>query len=151
MELRTRLGSNLSSESQAYGYTLTIWGSGALLIHSYSVPGVARILAFVAGSLVGFGLLAALAFRGFSTEMTTDESPSSLVVSAIHVVSTGGALAVVDLSLDAAAGVAPLLTFFAVGAVATATYNLLLLLEEFAVRALARERSSAGSDQHDGE
>ncbi|QPV61372.1 hypothetical protein I7X12_11395 [Halosimplex litoreum] len=136
MEYRTRLAANLASESEAYGYTLTIWGSGALLIHSYSVPGVARILSFVAGALAGFGLLAALAFEGFSAEMHVEESPSSLVVSAIHILSTGGALAAVSLVLDATPDGVALVTFFLVGALATVTYNLLLLLEAVAVRAI---------------
>lgn len=137
MEYRTRLAANLASESEAYGYTLTVWGSGALLIHTYSVPGVARILSFVAGALAGFGLLAALAFEGFSAEMRVEESPSSLVVSAIHVVSTGGALAVVSLVVDVVPEQWPLATFFAVGALATVTYNVLLLLEAVAVRTVA--------------
>jgi len=134
MEYRTRLAANLASESEAYGYTLTVWGSGALLIHSYSVPGVARILTFVGGALAGFGLLAALAFEGFSAEMRVEESPSSLVVSAIHIFSTGGALAVVSLTLEAMPEQWSLVTFFVVGALATVTYNVLLLLEAFAMR-----------------
>jgi hypothetical protein len=134
MEYRTRLAANLVSESEAYGYTLTIWGSGALLIHSYSVPGVARILSFVAGALVGFALLAAVAFEGFSARMDVEESPSSLVVSAIHVLSTGGALAVVSFLLDVTPDGWPLVTFFVVGALATVTYNVLLLFEAVAVR-----------------
>jgi hypothetical protein len=136
MEYRRRLAANLASESEAYGYTLTIWGSGALLIHAYGVPGVARILSFVAGALAGFGLLAAVAFEGFSTQLNVEESPSSLVVSAIHVLSTGGALAAVSLFLDVIPQGWPLATFFAVGALATTTYNLLLLLEAVAVRAV---------------
>ncbi|QLH80447.1 hypothetical protein [Halosimplex pelagicum] len=136
MEYRTRLAANLASESEAYGYTLTIWGSGALLIHAYSVPGVARILSFVAGALAGFALLAAVAFEGFSTQMTVEESPSSLVVSAVHVLSTGGALAVVSLVLDLTPDGWPLVTFFVVGALATTAYNALLLLEAVAVRAV---------------
>ncbi|WP_436907863.1 hypothetical protein [Halosimplex marinum] len=137
MRYRRRLAANLASESEAYGYTLTIWGSGALLIHAYSVPGVARILSFVAGALAGFALLAAVAFEGFSTQMSVEGSPSSLVVSAIHVLSTGGALATVSLFLDVAPQRWPLVVFFAVGALATATYNVLLLFEALAVRAVA--------------
>jgi len=136
MDYRAHLAANLASESEAYGYTLTIWGSGALLIHAYSVPDVARISAFVAGALVGFGVLAGLAFQGFTAEMAVGDSPSSLVVSAIHVLSTGGALAAVSLLLELTQGGPPLAIFFAVGALATVAYNSFLLLEAVATRAL---------------
>ena len=58
-----RLASNLLSESRAYGYTLCIWGGGAMLITQYGTPDLVGIVVFVAGAIVGFGALAAIAFN----------------------------------------------------------------------------------------
>jgi hypothetical protein len=134
MEPRKRLEANLVSESEAYGYTLSIWGAGALLIHAFGVPGVERALVYVGGALVGFGALAVVAFQGLSTEASVKESPPSLVVSTIHVVATGGTLATVHLLLVLVGDGRPLVVFFLAGVLATVVYNLLLLIEESAVR-----------------
>jgi hypothetical protein len=85
VEARTRLEADLVAESEAYGYTLSVWGAGAPLVHAFGVPGVERAVAHVAGALVGFAGLALLAFRGLSAE----GSPSSLVASTVHGVATG--------------------------------------------------------------
>ena len=137
MDARTRLEANLVSESEAYGYTLSVWGAGALLIHAYGVPDIERALAYVAGALVGFGTLALLAFRGFTAEATVGEVPSSLVASTVHVVATGGILAVVHLLLVLVGEGRPLVAFFATGVLVTVAYNLLLLDEELAVGSAA--------------
>lgn len=136
MDVRTRLEANLVSESEAYGYTLSIWGAGALLVHAFGVPGVERAMAYVAGGLAGFGTLALVAFQGFTAEATVKESPPSLVVSTVHIVATGGTLGAVHLLLVLAGDGRPLV-FFAVGVLATVAYNLLLLLEELLVQWVA--------------
>ena len=41
-----------------YGYTVALWCSGALLIHSRGNPSVAEIFLFAAGAVAAFGLLA---------------------------------------------------------------------------------------------
>jgi len=134
MEFRTRLESNLVSESEAYGYTLCIWGAGALLIDAFGVPGFGRVLAYVAGALGGFGLLAVLTFRGIAEEAAA-ESPSSLVASMIHIVSTGGTICIVQAFLAANGTANAAFAFFAVGLLVTVAYNLLLLLEELTTTA----------------
>ena len=136
MNARSRLEANLVSEAEAYGYTLSIWGAGALLVHAFGVPGVERALAYVAGALVGFGALAVVAFRGLATEATVAESPSSLVASMVHIVATGGTLGATHLFLVLGGGRRPLTVFFAVGLLVTVAYNLLLLIEELAVQSL---------------
>lgn len=135
MDRRTRLAANLVAESEAYGYTLCVWGSGALLIDAFGVPGVERVLAFVGGALAGFAALALVAFQGFSSEADPEESPSSLVVSMVHIVSTGGTLLAAHLLLSVFAG-PPMVAFFGVGALVTVAYNLLVLTEALAVRRL---------------
>ncbi|MFB6235044.1 MAG: hypothetical protein ABEH81_01915 [Halopenitus sp.] len=137
MDARTQLEANLVSESEAYGYTLCIWGAGALLVDAYGVPGVTRTLAYVAGALLGFGALAVVAFRGFTETAAVSESPSSLVASTIHIGATGGTLLGVHGFLLVAGDGAVPLTFAGVGCLVTVAYNLLLLLEAFLVRRMA--------------
>ncbi|WP_058366252.1 hypothetical protein [Haloparvum sedimenti] len=133
MNARTRLEHNLIAESEAYGYTLAVWGAGALLIDAFGVPDVWGVLAYVGGALAGFALLAEVAWGGMADEMTAERSPTSRVASAIHLLSTGGALLAARglIVAVASAGAGGRLAFLLVGVAVTVTYNLLLLVEEF--------------------
>ncbi|HVY77273.1 MAG TPA: hypothetical protein VG898_02075 [Solirubrobacterales bacterium] len=46
-----------------YGYTLTVWTTGAVLIHARGVPTTLEALLFMFGAVVGFAAVGALAFR----------------------------------------------------------------------------------------
>jgi len=46
-----------------YGYTLTVWTTGAVLIHARGVPTTAEALLFMFGAVIGFSVVGALAFR----------------------------------------------------------------------------------------
>jgi hypothetical protein len=46
-----------------YGYTLTIWTSGAVLIHNRGVPDTLEAILFAFGAVLGFAVIGALAFR----------------------------------------------------------------------------------------
>lgn len=131
MDAQTRLESNLTAESEAYGYTLSVWGAGALLIHAIGLPNVWGALAYVAGALAGFATLAVLAWGGISEEMSVEESPTSHVVSAIHIFATGGSLVVTHGLIVVTSGLRATIVFFLTGGVVTIVYNLLLLAESF--------------------
>jgi hypothetical protein len=47
----------VSTSAAPYGYTLTIWSSGALLIHFRRSPAVWEVFLFVAGAVVAFAAL----------------------------------------------------------------------------------------------
>ena len=51
MNLREQLARNLTAESEAYGYTLTIWGGGSILINQYGTPTISRIFFYIGGAL----------------------------------------------------------------------------------------------------
>jgi hypothetical protein len=79
MDPTKRLASTLRSESSAYGYTLTIWGAGALTIHEYGMPGELSVFAYVGGALLGFAALSWFAFEGplsHVDEADVDMTPS---------------------------------------------------------------------------
>jgi len=59
--LRAALGTTIAASAAPYGYTLTIWSSGAILIRSHGTPSLGEVFMFVAGALLGFDLLGALA------------------------------------------------------------------------------------------
>lgn len=137
MDARRSLAANLVNEAEAYGYTLSVWGAGALLIDAYGVPALEGAMAYVFGALVGFAALAAVAFRGFLEPPDVETADSALVVSMVHVVSVAG-------SLTAAAAVVHVVeppgpfAFALVGLCVTVAYNLLLLVEELFARYLKR-------------
>lgn len=136
MDARSRLESNLVAEAEAYGYTLSIWGSGALLIHAFGVPGVARALAYVYGAIAGFAVLALVAFPSITEQAAVERSASARVASMLHLVATGGTLELVNLFIVTVGDRRVTLVFFSAGVIATVSYNLLLLLEELATSVL---------------
>lgn len=136
MDARTRLESNLTAESEAYGYTLSIWGAGALLTHTFGLPDVERTLAYLIGALVGFTVLAVLAWGDISSEMSVEETPTSRVVSAIHLFATGGSILATHGLITVAGDLYAPIVFFLTGGLVTMAYNLLLLVEALVGRLL---------------
>lgn len=55
--LRRAFATMVSSSAAPYGYTLTVWSSGALLIHFRRSPGVGDVFLFLTGAVVAFGAL----------------------------------------------------------------------------------------------
>lgn len=129
MQFRHRLAENLVSESKAYGYTLSIWGAGALLVEEFGAPDIQGVFLYVTGALVGFALLAGIAFTGFFADVEEREWDPVLVVSMVHLVATLGNLVIADRVIALTAALSPLTSFFLVGVQVTVAYNLLLLLE----------------------
>ncbi|WP_202932591.1 hypothetical protein [Halorussus salinus] len=132
MDPRRRLAHNLTAESEAYGYTLTIWGSGAMLIYKVQTPDLFHILLLAFGAILGFAVLGAIAFREIVREPADDDTPL-VVTSMVHVVSTLGNLVVAYLLVRfvVAHSTPGWLAFPLVGFQATFLYNVLLLLEDF--------------------
>ena len=134
-----RLASNLLSESRAYGYTLCIWGGGEMLVTQYGTPDLVDIVVFVAGAVVAFGALAAIAFGSAFATAEADHESNAIVASMVHVVATLVGVLVSHLVavVALAVGVSAAIGFAAVGFQATTTYNGLLLFEQAAVRLFA--------------
>ena len=53
----------LESSAAPYGYTITIWSTGALLMHFRGAPQVGDVFSFLAGAVAGFALLGVLGRR----------------------------------------------------------------------------------------
>jgi hypothetical protein len=137
MEPSQRLARNLVAESKAYGYTLTIWGGGAILIAHYGVPDIIRVALYVGGALVAMAALAFVAFGGLLTEQRRPEGDRRLAASMVHVAATGGSLLVSYLvSVGGKGRLPPAVVFAVVGFLTTALYNVLLVFEDTVARAI---------------
>lgn len=132
MDPRTRLTSNLVAESEAYGYTLTVWGAGAILINQYGTPQITQIFLYVGGALLGFASLGVIAFDQLVTEPEAEDNQRLVVASMVHIVSTLGNLFVAYLLVEFGITyeIPEWSGFLLVGFQATFTYNALLLLED---------------------
>ncbi|MGH3002647.1 MAG: hypothetical protein ACRDM1_08325 [Gaiellaceae bacterium] len=114
----------LSRQANAYGFTLVVWGTGALATWELGKPDPADVFAFVGGVLVSISLIVGLVF-GIRQPFRVDEPPRR-PFSAMHLPSVPAAIASgwgLTLLVDGVAG------FFVSGLVAVALYQLLLALE----------------------
>lgn len=82
-----------------YGYTVTIWASGAYLIKLQGPPTIWEAFAFVSGAILAFGVLASLATRlphrrGSKEAPRLHPEPARpLLAAGLHIVAVGLALA----------------------------------------------------------
>jgi hypothetical protein len=95
--LRVALATTASAMAAPYGYTVTLWGSGALLVRAHGVPHVAEVFALAAGALLAYSLLSLLACgRGYRWE-PLDNPGDRLTAGALNWLAVGAALGVVAL------------------------------------------------------
>ncbi|MFB6182619.1 MAG: hypothetical protein ABEI78_01000 [Candidatus Nanohaloarchaea archaeon] len=122
------LRDKLTDESVAYGYTLTVWGSGAMLITQSNITPT-TVLSL--GGTIGYGLLSLIVFKSFFTEMKKEKNKKYLVASATHILASLGAVFISFLLIKTLPNTMNLTTqAFIIGANSTITYNLGLLTEE---------------------
>jgi hypothetical protein len=102
------LDKTLRSAVVPYGYTVTIWSSGAYLISLRGVPSAWEAFAFVAGAIAAFGVLSALSPRGQGSGSQTiappihPDSSHPIFAAGLHVAAVGlafGAATLVDRAL----------------------------------------------------
>lgn len=131
MDTLEQLRENLTEESKAYGYTLSVWGAGALLLNAYPF-GHLKILVYILGAVVGFGLLSFLAFKGFFKSVDAKHVDKFIVASMIHILaSLGNVFLSWVLIILLQGAMAEIWIFFVVGIHVTFSYNVLLLVEEW--------------------
>lgn len=125
------LRGNIKSESEAYGYTLAVWGSGAMLLQSFDILAI-DVVAFVLGGVIGFGVLAALAFKDVLERVNLDQDVDLVAGSMIHILaSLGTVLISYFLIHNIGRGLELELLSLVIGVNTTFTYNILLLVEEY--------------------
>lgn len=102
------LDKTLRSAVIPYGYTVTIWASGAYLISLQGLPSGIEAFAFVAGATLAFGVLASLSQRrpgSIEEPMVAPIHPDSrhpLFAAGLHIAAVGlafGAATLIDSAL----------------------------------------------------
>jgi hypothetical protein len=116
---RNHLQTAVATSAAPYGYTLTIWTSGAVTTHSRGIPTAWEALIFLAGAVLGFAVTAALAYGRPSEILAPREHGSVRLWGGFHLVSVG-------LAIGAAALVTALvknpIDWLIVGFIATLVY-----------------------------
>ena len=95
--MRAGLGTIVASSAAPYGYTITIWSSGAVLMGSHGKPDVGDVFLFIAGAIAGFTALGVLAPVPPRSHMTIDEPRRRVLAGALDWASVGVAVGVVAL------------------------------------------------------
>jgi len=63
----------VGASAAPYGFTLTIWTTGAIITHEHGVPDALEALLFMIGSVVGFMLVGFVAFGDLELKFTPEE------------------------------------------------------------------------------
>jgi hypothetical protein len=80
-----------------YGYTLTIWSSGALLVRSHGDPSVGDVGIFVAGAIAGFNLLALMVADTLEAAVSIDRRKDRLMAGVLDWIAVGAVVGAVSL------------------------------------------------------
>ena len=108
------LDKTLRSAVIPYGYTVTVWSTGAYLVHLRGIPSGLEAFAFVCGAIIAFAILATISQRrsGSGDLMTNEplpihpDSSHPIFVAGLHIFAVGiafGGASLVDSSLGNAA------------------------------------------------
>lgn len=125
---REALKSVARGSALPYGYTLTVWSSGAVLMRSHGPPPVGDVFLFLIGGVAAFATIAALA-RG-APDAPQPRPADLLATGSTHFVAVAGAVGAAALIAEIGSGIAWLLGSFT----ATLVYLLLATLALTIVR-----------------
>jgi hypothetical protein len=90
---RDHLQAAVAASAAPYGYTLTIWTSGAITTHSEGLPTVVEALLFLAGAVAGFALIGAIAHGGATRVLRSAGETNMRLWGGFHIPSVGLAIA----------------------------------------------------------
>jgi hypothetical protein len=93
------LDAALQGAGLPYGYTVTVWASGQVLIDQHGKPGVGWVLAFGMSAATAFGTLK-LTSRGADPRTSASQlaaDPRAVRTGAVHVATIAGAIGAVAL------------------------------------------------------
>lgn len=96
-EYRRNLRAALGASAGPYGYTLTVWTTGAVLIHAFGVPNPLGAFLFVVGAVVAFAVVGMFAFGSMARHFD-EKSEEDLVWGSLHLLSVGAAIGMAALA-----------------------------------------------------
>lgn len=132
---RAHLQTAVAASAAPYGYTLTIWTSGAVVTHARGVPSALDALLFLAGAVLGFAVVGAAAHGSPAQVLRTPSDAGVRLWGGFHLPSVGlaiGGAAVIAATVNGA------LAWPLVGFVATCIY-LIVIAAQFVI---AEDRDS---------
>ena len=94
-ELRQSLRSSVAASTAPYGYTLTIWASGAIAISLLGTPDLLDVLLLMAGAVSAFVSIEALAYGSIALQIRVGPPPQVTVWGSAHWVASGLAIVAV--------------------------------------------------------
>ncbi len=134
---RSTLQAAVAASAAPYGYTLTIWTSGAVTTHAEGgVPSAVDAVLLLCGAVAGFVVVGTAAYGGFHALLAPGPPPQVRVWAGAHLPSVGLSIAVVAGLCSLVAGH---LLWLAVGLAATATYLTVIGLQFWAAGRLLPE------------
>ena len=97
MTLRAALGTMVAASAAPYGYTVSLWSSGAVLMHFHGSPDVAEVFGFIAGALTGFGIMGLLARGALARDESLHDARDRVLAGMFHWLAVGTAVGTVTL------------------------------------------------------
>lgn len=137
--LRAALGTVVSATAAPYGYTVTLWSAGALLIHQHGFPHPAEVFLFLTGALLGFALVGSFAHGALRTRAPITVGPGHVMTGVLHWFATGVAVGSVALVAEVPGWVA-----WSLGSLVATSVYLLGASLQLAVVTSYRASRSAG-------
>jgi hypothetical protein len=95
--LSISLGTIVAASAAPYGYTVSLWSAGALLIHFRGMPNVGDVFLFAAGALTGFTAIGLLARRSLEMNDPLPPGPDRVLAGVMHWFAVGIAVGAVAL------------------------------------------------------
>jgi hypothetical protein len=142
-EYRKRLRGSVAQSAAPYGYTLTIWTSGAIAAHERGVPATVHALAFAGGAILAFMIIGMFAFGRPEQVLRAPREREVEIWGAFHLPAVATAIGLA--TLVAHTVVDAVLCWFLVGFLSTASYLLLIALQfMLAERPLAERDAGPG-------
>lgn len=112
--LRAALATVVAASAAPYGYTITLWSSGSVVIASHGMPRIGEVFGFLAGALAGFGVMALLSHGTLGRAELLEDASDRVLAGTLHLLSVGAAVgAVVVIAEVDTWGVWPLSSFAA--------------------------------------
>jgi hypothetical protein len=127
-------GTIVASSATPYGYTVSLWSTGALLLHSHSTPAAWEVFLFAAGAVLGFTLIGLVAHGRMWAASTLPHGPETILAGLLHWFAVGAAVG--------AAALVSLIPGWVAWPLASLLATLLYLLGASAQLALVASRSS---------
>jgi hypothetical protein len=75
---KSALRASVAASAAPYGYTLTIWTTGAILSHARGIPDTGEALLLLMGAVAAYAIVGGLAFGGLSEHLMPEPARAAV-------------------------------------------------------------------------